>query len=165
MFAVHGGRSPNMLVIVSAHDVVNYPEGGGHFWVYLQYVQGLRNAGCDVWWLEEFCSTGDSQRDQEQLAVFSRRLASYGLDGNALLYTKEGAYLGRSASEAKAILRDTDLLLNFHQGIQPRMLAQVRRTALVDIDPGLLQFWISHGQLSVAPHDLYFTTGETVGRP
>jgi hypothetical protein len=27
----------------------------------------------------------------------------------------------------------------------------------------LLQFWISKGQLTVPPHDLYFTTGETVG--
>jgi hypothetical protein len=33
----------------------------------------------------------------------------------------------------------------------------------VDIDPGLLQFWMSTGQLRIAPHDRYFTTGETVG--
>jgi hypothetical protein len=153
-----------MRVMVSAHNVVNYPEVGGHFWVYMQYARGLRSAGCDVWWLEEFRPT-EEQRDQERVSVFSRRLALYGMDGKFLLYTKEGAYLGRGASEVEAIFRDTDLLLNFYQAIQPRMLAQFRRTALVDIDPGLLQFWISHGQLSVAPHDLYFTTGETVGRP
>jgi hypothetical protein len=35
----------------------------------------------------------------------------------------------------------------------------------VDIDPGLLQFWISRGQLCVYRHDCYFTTGETVGTP
>jgi hypothetical protein len=154
-----------MRVMVSAHNVVNYPEGGGHFWVYMQYVRGLRSAGCDVWWLEEFRPTEERQRDQERVSVFSQRLARYGMDGKFLLYTNEGAYLGRGVSEAEAIFSDTDLLLNFHQAIQPRMLAQFRRTALVDIDPGLLQFWISHGQLSVAPHDLYFTTGETVGRP
>ena len=154
-----------MRVMVSAHNVVNYPEGGGHFWVYMQYVQGLRSAGCDVWWIEEFLPTEDGQRDQARVAIFSERLARYGLPGKVVLYTKDGSYIGISASEAEAAFRDTDLLLNFHQRIQPRVLAQFRRTALVDIDPGLLQFWISHGQLPVESHDLYFTTGETVGRP
>jgi len=36
---------------------------------------------------------------------------------------------------------------------------------VVDIDPGLTQLWISTGQLRVAPHDVYFTIGETVGTP
>src|SRR5437773_473756 len=49
--------------------------------------------------------------------------------------------------------------------IAPELLARFRRTALIDIDPGLLQFWISRGQLSVPHHDYYFTTGETVGTP
>src|SRR5256885_12921004 len=35
-----------------------------------------------------------------------------------------------------------------------------QRTALVDIDPGLLQFWITRGQLRVPEHDFYFTIGE-----
>ena len=35
----------------------------------------------------------------------------------------------------------------------------------MDIDPGLLQFWMSSGQLAVAPHDRYLTIGETVGTP
>jgi hypothetical protein len=34
----------------------------------------------------------------------------------------------------------------------------------MDIDPGLLQHWMKHGQISVAPHDLYFTISENVGR-
>src|SRR2546427_2383669 len=45
------------------------------------------------------------------------------------------------------------------------MLSRFRRTALVDIDPGLLQGWMSSGQLLVPPHDVYFTIGETVGTP
>src|SRR5207247_2277128 len=43
------------------------------------------------------------------------------------------------------------------------VLACARRAALVDIDPGLTQLWISTGQLRVPPHDVYFTIGETVG--
>jgi len=56
-------------------------------------------------------------------------------------------------------------LLNFHYAINPSLLARFRRTALVDIDPGLLQFWTSRGQLTVPRHDVYFSTGETVGKP
>ena len=48
-------------------------------------------------------------------------------------------YLGLSRAEAEAIFEDADLLLNFHYAISPALLARFRRTALVDIDPGLLQ--------------------------
>src|SRR5439155_1243161 len=81
-------------VVIAPFNVVNYPEGSGHFWVYLQYALGLRQLGCEVYWLARF-----------------------------------------------------------------------RRTALVDIDPGLLQFWISRKQLSVPRHDFYFTISENVGKP
>jgi hypothetical protein len=40
-----------------------------------------------------------------------------------------------------------------------------RRSALVDIDPGLLQLWMSGGGIQVPRHDVYFTIGETVGQP
>jgi hypothetical protein len=74
-------------------------------------------------------------------------------------------YRGLDAAEAEAVFRRADLALNFHYAIDPDLLGRFRRTALVDIDPGLLQFWISRGQLAVPAHDLHFTTGETVGRP
>jgi len=67
--------------------------------------------------------------------------------------------------EAEAIFERADLLLNFHYSISPGLLARFRRTALVDIDPGLLQFWISRKQLSVPRHDFYFTISENVGKP
>ena len=48
------GRTAHGQVVISTHNVVNFPDGGGHFWVYMQYVEGLRRAGCDVYWLEQF---------------------------------------------------------------------------------------------------------------
>jgi hypothetical protein len=72
---------------------------------------------------------------------------------------------GTSQSAADAVFRRADLLLNFRYGIDPGVLARLRRTPLVDIDPGLLHFWMSRGQLLVSPHDLYLTIGETVGTP
>jgi hypothetical protein len=161
-------------VVISVYNVANFPEGGGHFWVYMQYAQGLRRLGCEVYWLEQVCLPGDPEREAHLLSTFFERIRRFGLEGRTLLYAldrpqKGGIgpfrFIGCSGSEAEAVLRRADLLLNFHYAIDPRLLACVQRTALVDIDPGLLQYWIGTGQLDVLPHDRYLTTGETVGTP
>ena len=160
-------------VVVSPYRTLEFLEGGGHFWVYMQYVQGLRRAGCEVWWLERF-RRDDAGTDPSRVDVLLRRLERYGLGGKVILCTRADGeralaedydYLGATRSEARAVFERADLLLNFHYAIDPELLARFRRTALVDIDPGLLQTWMSSGQLAVAPHDLYFTIGETVGTP
>ena len=158
-------------VVLSPFDVVGFPEGGGHFWVYMQYAQGLRRLGCDVYWLEQVRRRKDPDRDARALATFRERMERFGMDGRVLLYTlgERGdepiEYLGVSRAEAEGALRRADLVLNFHYAIDPRILAAARRTALVDIDPGLTQIWMSTGQLRVPPHDAYLTIGETVGTP
>src|SRR2546422_698457 len=94
-------------------------------------------------------------------------MQQFGFEDRTLLYALDGdpRFIGCTWGEAEAVLRRADVLLNFHYAIDPRLLACARRTALVDIDPGLLQFWMSSGQLKVPPHDSYLTTGETVGTP
>ena len=158
-------------VVVSPFNVVNFLEGGGHFWVYMQYVLGLRQLGCDVYWMEQFCGGEDECANQRLLAAFRARMEAFGLGGKLILYQSDGAYsaaeaprsyAGLSRSDAEAVFDRADLLLNFHYAIHPSLLARFRRTAMVDIDPGLLQFWIRRHQLSVPPHDLYFTTGESI---
>ena len=161
-------------VVVSSYNVASFPEGGGHFWVYMQYVQGLRQLGCDVYWLERFRRTRDPARDAGAMATFLARMDRWGLAGKVLLYTQDQAetgapaaieFMGVTRSAAETVLRQADLLLNFHYALDPGLLACARRSALVDIDPGLLQFWIATGQLHVPPHDVYLTIGETVGTP
>src|SRR2546427_10615 len=158
-------------IVLSPFDVANFPGGGGHFWVYMQYAQGLRRLGCEVYWLEQFRHGKDPDSDARALATFFERMERFGLGDRVLLYTLgdgEDApieYLGVARPEAEAVLRRADLVLNFHYAIDPRLLACARRTALVDIDPGLTQLWISAGQLRVPAHDVYFTIGETVGTP
>jgi hypothetical protein len=161
-------------VVVSPSNVVTYPEGGGHFWVFMQYVLGLRESGCDVYWLEHHARQGDRRLHEAQASVLLHRMERFGLADRTILYSAsaddtagEGAfdYRGWSRDSAEALFARVDLLLNFHYTIHPRMLARFRRSALVDIDPGLLQFWIATGQLRISDHDLYFTTGDTVGTP
>jgi hypothetical protein len=166
-------------VVISPFRTVQFLEGGGHFWVYMQYVQGLRQAGCEVYWFE---CVPPSDRDPDprrrqatpRIGAWLQQMERYGLDGKTILCAevdvKRGPetqcdYLVGSRSAAQELFKRADLLLNFHYAMDPKLLAQFQRTALVDIDPGLLQMWMSSGQLSVSRHDLYFTTGETVGTP
>ena len=158
-------------VVISPYNVANRPEIGGHFWVYLQYAHGLRRLGCDVVWLEAL-RRDDPHRPTSAIPTFFRRMEHYGLGGRAILYETTASngedgvrFIGVSPAKAEALLSRADLLLNFHYAIDPHVLGRFRRTALVDIDPGLLQFWISSGQLRVPPHNLYLTIGETVGAP
>lgn len=157
-------------VIVSSYEVSSYPEGAGHFWVYMQYIRGLQRAGCDVYWLEQFSPSEYQSDDRGAIDTFFARAGAFGLEGRTLLYRPDdsgavGEWIGVSRTRAEATLRAADLLLNFHYEIHPSLLSLPRRTALVDIDPGLLQLWISTDQLTVAEHDVYFTIGETVGTP
>ena len=160
-------------VVIASYNVAAYPEGGGHFWVYLQYVLAFRQLGWDVYWLEAFRSKGRAQEETAALDTFRTRIERYGLGGKCILYLTQSKqpspelpaeYLTMSRDEAEAVYERADLLLNFHYAINPTLLTRFRRTALVDIDPGLLQFWISRGQISVPRHDVYFTTAEGVGR-
>jgi hypothetical protein len=153
-------------VVISPYRTVKFLEGGGHFWVYLQYVAGLRQAGCEVYWLERFHDR-DAGPGRWRVTALLERLRRLGLEDRVILYTESDRtgveFVGTTQQSAEAVFARADLLLNFHYVIDAELLARFRRTALVDIDPGLLQMWISTGQLSVAEHDLYFTTGETVG--
>jgi hypothetical protein len=160
-------------VVLSAFNVANFPEGGGHFWVYMQYALGLRQLGCDVYWMERFLRGADDRRDAAAIATFFDRMDEFGFGGKTILFAARGAQtpwadsiiVGPSMSELDTVMRRADLLLNFHYAIEPELLGRFRRSALVDIDPGLFQFWLSRGQLAVPKHDAYFTTGETVGQP
>jgi hypothetical protein len=158
-------------VVVSPYRTLKFIQGGGHFWVYLQYVHALRQAGCDVYWMERYYR-GDAGPDRSHIGTLLRRLSRYGLDGKVVLVTdadlagSQGEayeYVGATRSAAEGLFERADLLLNFNYAIDPRLLARFGRTALVDIDPGLLQVWMSTGQVPVARHDRYFTIGETVG--
>lgn len=158
-------------VVLSLYNGGNFPAGGGRFWVYMQFAQGLRRLGCQVYWLEQLRPSSDPAEEAQLCATVRERMQRFGLDGTTLLYAADPRsvdgvrFVGCTESRARAVLRRADLLLNFHYAIDRRLLGWARRTALVDLDPGLLQHWMATGQLAVARHDRYFTTGETVGTP
>src|SRR5213594_5220549 len=81
-----------ITAVISVYKVANFPDGGGHFWVYMQYVQGLLRLGCEVYWLEQFQPAPDPEREAHLLASFFERMKRFGLEG------KTAALRGRSQS-------------------------------------------------------------------
>jgi len=145
---------------------------GGHAWVYANWSFGLRANGCDVVWIERFAPDTSPDDSLRLLRVMREHLDEIGLDVTIALILTEDEHrrfqrLQKELSQLTVprgdVARETDLLLDFYYELEPQVLRFFRRTALVDIDPGLLQWWIAQGQLQVAKHDLYFRIGETVG--
>src|SRR5437899_11982634 len=128
-------------VVIGGYKVASFPEIGGHFWVYMQYALGLRQLGCDVWWMERFIRGTNDHRDAAAISTFFDRMEEFGFGGRALLIAARDRHVpwadsilvGPSLSEACALMRRTDLLLNFHYAIEPDLLGRFRKTALLDI--------------------------------
>ena len=156
------------LKICLVANTLYYPQGGGHRWVYLNWALGLRALGCQVIWLETVAPYTPMHVLQANTAVLKNHLGQYGLAECIALcpWTNETLPAEAMAEclDLDAVV-EADLLLNLQYSLPPETVKRFRRSALVDIDPGLLQIWMSQGLVSVARHDVYFTIGETVGQP
>ena len=185
----------SVTVCLSTNTTLSYPHGGGHLWVFLNWALGLRALGCEVIWLEtvsdkESVAALKSRRKYRRLglerdglverptdlvheveanvATLKRRLQRYGLAERLALCSRDGEALSDEVTNGCLDLEaaaEADLLLNLRYNLPGEVVERFRRSAMLDIDPGLLQVWMSQGLVSVPQHDLYFTIGETVGQP
>jgi len=149
-------------------SALEYPEGGGQLWLYLNWALGLRALGCEVVWLELVPDRPEAAGLLANVRALKEQLEEHELSRNLALGFKSGAIVpepiaGQCLSVEAAV--ESELLLDFQYDTPDELVRQFRTTALVDIDPGLLQIWQSHGTMNFAPHDFYFSIGETVGRP
>ena len=126
----------------------------------------MRAVGCDVVWLESLDPAMDPAEAAALVQALEERLDPYGLAGAVAVCSRTSEPLpttvGTVALETAA---EADLLLNMSYAAHGNALPLFRRTALLDIDPGLTQIWLGEGVLDMPEHDLYFTIGETVGTP
>src|SRR5216117_1147618 len=130
-------------VVIAPYNVAAFPQGGGHFWVYLQYVLGFRQLGWEVYWLEAFRTKGRAQEEAAALDTFRARMEQYGLGGKLIVYLTHSKgpapelpsqYHSMSRERSETVSERAVLLLNFHYRINPTLLSRFRRTSLVDID-------------------------------
>jgi hypothetical protein len=157
----------SITVCIAPAKTLAYPLGGGHLWAYLNWALGLRALGCNVLWLEVIAPNIPADQTVANIAVLKARLEQYGLVNCLALHSWTDETLPRPIANACLNLdavADADLLLELRYDTPLQVVKRFRRSALVDLDPGLLQTWISKGRVAVAPHDVYFTTGETVGQ-
>jgi phosphotransferase family enzyme len=158
----------SVTVCLAPANTIAYPNGGGHLWVYLQWALGLRALGCRVIWLEVIDPTEPVEETARKVGALRRHLAPWGLAEAIALSSPDGAPLPRDVAGPFPDLEaavDADLLLNLWHSLPAAIVRRFRRTALIDTDPGLLQIWMTTGTIRAAPHDTYFSIGETVGTP
>ena len=136
--------------------------------MYLNWALGLRALGCQVIWLEGVEPRTPESELRANVLALKNRLERYGLAEQVALCSWTRASLSNNAAQGcldLAAAAEADLLLNFGYALPAPTVKHFRRSALVDIDPGRLQVWMSRGSIKVARHDVYFTIGETVGQP
>jgi hypothetical protein len=159
---------PMSTTVWLAAKTAQNPQLGGHFWVYLNWAMGLRALGCDVVWLEMVNPKTSPTIMRNQAQAAAKRLQAYGFTNCLRLCSFNDTPLSSAIGKEYVDLSaagEADLLLNMVYGIPSSVIEKFRRTALIDIDPGLTQIWVHARHFTIAAHDVYFTTGETVGRP
>lgn len=155
----------SQTVCLSSRGCLNYPNGGGYLWIFLNWALGLRSAGCNVVWLEEIPAGFEADHVYNLMVAFKKRLQPYGLADALALHASPGQAVPMAVAKEcldLATATEADALLNFRYSLSHEIVGRFRRSALVDIDPGLLQIWMEKGLTKVAEHDVYLTTGEHI---
>src|SRR5439155_20214736 len=73
------GITPRAPIFIGSAFVAKYPEGGGNFWVPLQYLLGLRALGIEAYWLELVWGQGDEAWARRALGRFRVTVSRLGV--------------------------------------------------------------------------------------
>ena len=160
-------------MVVVAGALAQRPGIGGHAWVFLNWLLGLRAAGFDVLFLDRtepgmFDDPACPPERSQQWQWLSQVMSDVGLDGDvAMLHDRGRVCVGLSRVEVLERARRAMVLFNFMGYLDdPEILAVVGRRVFVDIDPGFSQLWHALGlHDSFAGHDVVATVGLGLGQP
>lgn len=164
-----GTMTSRVRVVLGNSSLVGYPQAGGLWTIFLQYLLGLRALGHDAFWLETMRSTGNSARDQHLIGIFFKRFAEYGLgDRCAVLVSAPNSdsptidsaeIFGKSRQELREITGGADFLWNFCAAIKEPLLSLFRRRVFIDLDPGHLQVSALTWDVGLREHDAFLSVG------
>lgn len=149
--------------IVVGGSVAQRPGRGGHAWVFLQYLLGLRRLGLDVLFVDRL--QPGMGVEKEGRAWLVDVMEGFGLgDAYALLGDRPAGLPRREVVERA---RRSAFLLNVMGFLDDEeILAAAPLRVFLDIDPGFGQMWRELGLADpLAGHDVFVTIGENVGRP
>jgi hypothetical protein len=155
--------------------IANHPlHAAGNTWAFLQWVLAFRDAGWDVWMIEDQSSAKlvDANRkpctslaESANLAHWNSVVDEFGLRDRATLLVD-----GEAANKRELLdfARDAGFLFNisghFHQA---DLMAAVPHRVYVDLDPAFTQIWaqIYHSPMNLDPHDIFMSIGGKLGQP
>lgn len=144
---------------------------GGHAWVFLNWLLGLRRLGWDVLFLDSHGPDMYTNATEERANLDYVRtvMEMFGLDGAwSVLDRQTGmSVAGLGRDEVSRRMRSADLLFNFSGYLQDeQLLSAVPIRVFVDVDPGFWQMWCDLGlHDAFAGHDRFVTVGTRIGRP
>jgi hypothetical protein len=161
-----------MKIVLGSSRLAAYLQGGGHWSWYVQYLLGLRALGHDTFFLELLPKSHRPDIDDRCISVFFARMRRLGFGercavllhdrGRPPLVSDECIY-GIGTVSLKEIIRDADVLWNFHGSIPAPLLHDFKWKALLDVDPGLLQVSEALGwNGGIYEHDVLFTVGSKI---
>jgi hypothetical protein len=164
-----------LRIVLANGSLAKYPQGGGHWSVFLQYLFGLDALGHQVFWLELLKSTGNRTRDRKLIDLFLSRFRRYGFGGRCAVLlvdtefthaTLESAEVyGASPCRVRETIHRADLLWNFCCTLRPPFLTLFKRRALIDLDPGMVQIPALDRGYALSDHDTLLTLGSKIGDP
>jgi len=154
-----------MKACIAPCRVLWTPQAGGHAWEYLNWALGLQDNDCEIFWLEDLPPDLDPAEALNRICLLKKQMQAIGLRAQIAILNPAGTEMARLTIPWEAAAEESDLFLNFYYSLDPSVIRRFRRSVLMDNDPALLQVWLSQGGIRVAPHDINFTIGETVGRP
>jgi len=158
--------SLTVCIVASTLEMI---EAGGHMWVYLNWALGLKALGCRVLWMEQALpGQPGTQELQDRIEALKARIGPFGLADSVVIAPPagepscDGTALDCVPFQAAI---EADLVLNIANKVDPDTVGRFRRSALVDIDPGIMQLWAAKNDQDLTRHDFHFSIGETVGSP
>jgi hypothetical protein len=162
-----------MASLAVAGSIAQRPGRGGHAWVFLNYLLGLKRLGHRMLFIDRLTASmleDQSMAERPANSVEARWLhdvmTGAGLSDAYVLLTPEG-----EDADARRRLLDrlgeTDLLIDVNGFLDDaELLAAPARTAFLDIDPAIQQMWVELGLAEglFDGYDLHFTFGENIGK-
>jgi hypothetical protein len=160
--------------VVLGVGIASYPlNAAGNTWAFLQWVLGFREAGWEVWMVEDVpaakCIDASgkacSPEASANLAHWRSILKEFHLEDSAtLLFDGQSPDLDRTL----AFARDAEIFFNISGHFRHRdLLAAPKEKVYVDLDPAFTQIWadVYKSDMHFQAHDTFVSIGRRLGQP
>lgn len=158
--------------IVIGVGIASHPiSAAGNTWAFLNWVLGFREAGWEVWVVEEIdpdhCIDVNWQPSSYEtsinLSYWQRICREFDLTNQSTLFFKGKETDSQSCQQ---FAREADLFLNISGHFKNRTLAMPKaKKVYLDLDPAFTQIWaeVYGSDMNFLGHDIFFSVGTLLG--